>query len=207
MSLSYQAFVSFSPTTYGNVLSRDRIVEHKIRPLWPDMPRISGPAYPVQLAPGDNLMMHVAIHEAPRGAVLVVDACDSDFAVAGGNMCAVAQRRGIAAFVVDGVVRDLAELRDLRFPVFARGVMPIPGAKQFYSAPGTPVRCGGVLVESDDIVIADEEGIVVVREADADNVIQGASARATKEAGETLAEWETAHRDRTDRLMREAKAR
>ena len=74
-----------------------------VRPLWSPMPRVAGPAYPVRCPPGDNLMLHAAIYRAPPGAILVVEAGDVGFAVAGGNVCAVAQRRGIAAFVVERV--------------------------------------------------------------------------------------------------------
>ena len=68
----------------------------------------------MRCAPGDNLMLHAAVHRAPAGSVIVVQAGDCDLAVAGGNVCALAQRRGIAAFVVDGVIRDLAEVREAR---------------------------------------------------------------------------------------------
>ncbi len=133
-----------------------------IRPLWADMPRIAGLAYPVRCPPGDNLMLHVAIYRAPPGSVIVVEAGDVDYAVAGGNVCAVAQKNGIAGFVVDGVIRDLAEVRAMRFPVFARGVIPTPGAKKQLGVLDGPVRCGGVDVSPLDVVVADEEGIVVV---------------------------------------------
>ena len=74
-------------------------------------------------------MLHAAIYRAAPGSVIVVESGDVDHALAGGNVCAVAQRNGIAGFVVDGVIRDLAEIRAMRFPVFARGVIPIPGSK------------------------------------------------------------------------------
>ena len=69
----------------------------------------------MRCAPGDNLMLHAAIYRAPAGAVIVVQAGDTEYAVAGGNVCAVAQKRGIAGFVVDGVIRDLSEARTNRF--------------------------------------------------------------------------------------------
>jgi 4-hydroxy-4-methyl-2-oxoglutarate aldolase len=174
-----------------------------IRPLWPSMPRVAGPAFTVRCAPGDNLMLHAAIHRADRGSVIVVQAADLDYAVSGGNVCAVAQRRGIAAFVVDGVIRDLAEVRELRFPVFARGVIPIPGAKDVVAPLNEPVRCGGVQVAAGDIVVADEEGIVVVPSARSDQVLSDARARLAKEAGESLDDWEQAHRARIDGILGE----
>ena len=117
-------------------------------------------------------------------------------------MCAVAQRHGIVAFVVDGVIRDLAEVRQSRFPVFARGVIPIPGGKDAIGALDAPIRCGGVNVEPGDIVVADEEGIVVVPGPRRDAVLKAAEARAAKDAAETLDTWEAAHRARVDAILR-----
>ena len=200
--MDYTAFQQLSPTTLADVLSRDRVMDIGIRPLWSEMPRVAGPAYPVRCAPGDNLMLHAAIHRAPPGSIIVVQAGDVDYAVAGGNVCAVAQKRGIAAFVVDGVIRDLAEVRANRFPVFARGVSPIPGGKDVLDLINSPVTCGGVQVAPGDYVIADEEGIVVVPVAKLDAVLQAAQARAAKDAAETLEAWEAAHRARIDDILR-----
>jgi regulator of RNase E activity RraA len=194
-------FSQLSPTTLADVLTRDRVMDIGIRPLWPAMPRIAGPAYPVRCPPGDNLMLHAAIYRAPPGAVIVCEAGDVDYAVAGGNVCAVAQKRGIAGFVVDGVIRDVAETRGRGFAVFARGVIPIPGTKDAVGVLDGPVRCGGVTVEPGDIVVADEEGIVVVPAAQAARVLKAAEARAAKDAGETLEAWEAAHRSRIEAIL------
>ncbi len=122
--MDFAAFARLSPTTLADVLTRDRVMDPGIRPQWGPIPRLAGPAYPVRCAPGDNLMLHAAIHQAPAGTVIVVQAGDQDFAVAGGNVCAWAQQRGIAGFIVDGLIRDVGEVRELRFPVFSRGVIP-----------------------------------------------------------------------------------
>lgn len=198
----YAALRALSPTTFADVLSRDRIMDIGIRPLWPEMPRVAGPAYPVRCAPGDTLMLHAAIYRAAPGSVIVVEAGDTDYAVAGGNVCAVAHQRGIAAFVVDGVIRDLAEVRARRFPVFARGVIPIPGGKNEIGVLNGPVRCGGVHVAPGDIVVADEEGIAVVPARERDAVLSRAQARAAKDAAETLETWEAAHRARIEAMLR-----
>jgi regulator of RNase E activity RraA len=195
------AFRDLSPTTLADVLTRDRVMDMGIKPLWADMPRLVGPAYPVQCAPGDNLMLHAAIYRAPPGSVIVVKAGDVDYAVAGGNVCAVAQRRGVAGFVVDGAIRDIAEVRGRRFPVLARGVIPIPGGKDAVSALDRPVRCGGVQVVPGDIVVGDEEGVVVVARARADDVLRAARARAERDAAQTLDAWEAAHRARIDEIL------
>jgi regulator of RNase E activity RraA len=196
------AFAKLSPTTLADVLSRDRVMDIGIRPLWAAMPRIAGPAYPVRCPPGDNLMLHAAIYRAAPGAVIVVEAGDTDYAVAGGNVCKVAQKRGVAGFVVDGVIRDVAEARDNGFPVFARGVIPIPGAKDAVGVLNGPVRCGGVAVGPGDLVVADEEGIVVVPAARAEAVLHQAEARAARDAAQTLEAWEADHRARIEEILR-----
>lgn len=203
MDGTYQAFARLSPTTVADALTREQVVDGGIRPLWPGMPRVAGPAYPVRCPPGDNLMVHAAIYRAAPGAVIVVEAGDTAFAVAGGNVCRVAQKRGVAAFVVDGVIRDVAEAREHRFPVFARGVSPIPGAKDAVGVLNGPVRCGGVAVSPGDIVVADEEGIVVVPAARADAVLRTATTKAAREAGETLEAWEAAHRARIEDILKQ----
>jgi 4-hydroxy-4-methyl-2-oxoglutarate aldolase len=198
----YAAFLAISPTTFADTLTRDRVMDIGIRPLWQEMPRVAGPAYPVRCPAGDHLMLHAAIYRAPSGSVIVVQAGDIDYALAGGNVCAVAQKRGVAAFVVDGVIRDLAEARARRFPVFARGVIPIPGGKDKIGTLNEPVRCGGVEVASGDMVVADEEGIVVVPSLRLAEVLAAAQKRAEKDAEQSLDEWETAHRSRIEEILR-----
>lgn len=194
-------FRNVSPTTLADVLSRDRVMDIGIRPLWAPAPRIAGPAFTVRCLPGDNLMLHAAIHRAGPGSVIVVQAGDLDYAVAGGNVCAVAQRRGIAGFVIDGVIRDLAEVREMGFPVFARGVIPIPGTKAAVAPLNTRVRCGGVEVDAGDIVVADEEGVVVVPAARQDTVLRQAEAKQSAEAAEPIGAWEEAHRARIAKIL------
>lgn len=195
-------FQGLSPTSLADALSGDRVMNFEIRPLWRDMPRVAGPAYTVKCSPGDNLMLHAGIYRARPGSIIVVESGDLAYAAAGGNVCAVAQKRGIAAFVVDGVIRDLAEVRQRRFPVFARGVMPIPGGKEIVSELEAPVRCGGVLVSPGDIVVADEEGIVVVPFAKKEAVLKAARARAEKDAATTLEAWEAAHCAKIEEILR-----
>ena len=197
------AFGELSPTTLADAVSREQVMDIGIRPLWQPMPRLAGTAYTVRCAPGDNLMLHAAIYRAPPGSVIVVEAGDLDYAVSGGNVCAVAKRRGIAGFVVDGVIRDLAEVREDRFPVFARGVIPIPGGKQVAGTLNGTVRCGGVQVSAGDVVVADEEGIVVVPAAQQDTVLEAARVRAAKDAAQSLDEWEAQHRARIDTILRD----
>ncbi|MEU6259045.1 RraA family protein [Streptomyces sp. NPDC047043] len=196
-------FQAVPTTTLADLLGRGQVMDVGIRPLWGPGERVAGPAFTVRCPPGDNLMLHAAIHRAEPGSVVVVESGDLDWALAGGNVCAVAQRRGVAAFVLDGLIRDLAEVRELRFPVFARGVIPIPGAKSAAVPLGEPVTCGGVRIEAGDIVVADEEGVVAVPAARRAEVLTAARARLAKEAAESLDAWEVAHRARIDKILAE----
>ncbi|MFJ9867188.1 RraA family protein [Streptomyces sp. NPDC101165] len=196
-------FQDIPTTTLADLLGRDQVMDIGIRSLWAPVPRIAGPAFTVSCPPGDNLMLHAAIHRAEPGSVIVVESGDLDWALAGGNVCAVARRRGVAAFVADGLIRDLAEVRELGFPVFARGVIPIPGAKKAVRPLNEPVRCGGVRIEAGDVVVADEEGVVAVPAARRAEILQGARAKLAKEAAESLDDWEKAHRARIDALLAE----
>ncbi|GAA2481173.1 RraA family protein [Streptomyces longisporus] len=196
-------FRAVPTTALADLLGRGQVMDIGIRPLWGPHGRVAGPAFTVSCPPGDNLMLHAAIHRAEPGSVVVVESGDLDWALAGGNVCAVAQRRGVAAFVLDGLIRDLAEVRQARFPVFARGVIPIPGAKSVVRPLGEPVTCGGVRVEAGDIVVADEEGVVSVPAARGAEVLTAARAKLAKEAGESLDAWEAAHRARIDKILAE----
>ncbi|WP_328302479.1 RraA family protein [Streptomyces sp. NBC_00435] len=196
------AFTDVPPTTLADLLGREQVMDIGIRPQW-DSPRVAGPAYTVRCEPGDNLMLHAAIYRAGPGSVVVVESGDLDYALAGGNVCAVAQRRGIAAFVLDGLVRDLGEVREAGFPVFSRGVIPIPGGKKKLGTLGGAVRVGGVTVHPGDIVVADEEGIVVTPAARQEEVLREVRAKLAKEAGESLDAWEEQHRARIEKALGE----
>ncbi|WIM94046.1 RraA family protein [Actinoplanes oblitus] len=196
-------FQQIPPTTLADVLGRDQVMGIGIRPLWTPVPRVAGPAFTVRCVPGDNLMLHAAIYRAAPGSVIVVESGDLDYALAGGNVCAVAHRRGVAAFVLDGLIRDLGEVREDGFPVFARGVIPIPGTKSKLGSHNEPVTCGGVTVRPGDIVVADEEGVVVVPADRQASVLTAAQAKLAKESAETLDDWQEAHRARIEITLAE----
>lgn len=172
-----------------------------VLPLWPQIVRIAGPAYTVRCAPGDNLMLHAAIYRAAAGSVIVVQGGDLEYALAGGNVCAVAQKRGVRGFVLDGALRDVAEVRASGFPVFAKAVIPKPGAKEAIGSLNEPVTCGGVRVEPGDIVVGDEEGIVVVPLAERDAVLAAALRRQAGDAAQSLNDWEKDHRRRIEAAL------
>lgn len=195
-------YAAVSVCDYADALPRKQFMDYQIRCLWDGAPRIAGPAFTVKCEPGDHLMLHAAIYRANPGDIIVVEADDA-FAVAGGNVCAIAQRRGIKGFVVDGVIRDGAEVRDMQFPVYAHGVVPKPGAKKQLSPLNQPVTCGGVLVNPGDILIADEEGIAVIPKVEAEDAFAIAKKRADKDAGMTLDEWQAEHSEKVESILAE----
>lgn len=202
MTTPYTAFAALSPTAYADALDRSQFMDCGIHEMWSQTPRIAGPAYPVSCGAGDNLMLHAAIYRAPAGSIIVVQAGDLDYAVSGGNVCATAQQRGVVGFIVDGVIRDVAEVRGYGFPVFARGVMPIPGRKQ---GPGTlnqSVVCGGVQVHPGDIVVADEEGIAVIPAQQQDAVRTIAQRRQDRDVAQSLEDWQYNHQAKIDGILK-----
>ena len=90
-----------------------------IKSLLSPAPKLMGIAFTAKCENYSNTYLHDAIYSAPKGSVIVVEVDANNYAVAGGNVCAVAQQNGITGFVVDGVVRDLGEIRELGFPVLS----------------------------------------------------------------------------------------
>lgn len=134
-----------------------------IRSLYQPAGRLVGVALTVKAPPGDNMAIHGAIHRARRGDVLVIDwqgyleGCGS-----GAGSLVPAVDRGLAGLVVDGAWRDIGELRALGLPAYGRGVSPFSPSKVELGEINVPVCVGRVIVEPGDIVVADEEGAVVV---------------------------------------------
>jgi 4-hydroxy-4-methyl-2-oxoglutarate aldolase len=188
------AYAKLSPNELCDVLELSCVMRYEIHPLWPSVPRVAGPAFTIRTGKHDNLMFHAAIYLAEPGDVIVVEAGDDEMAVAGGNVCAIAQRRGVAALIVDGVIRDVVESREHRFPVFGRGVSPIPAKRVGDGGMNVQIRCGGVIVNPGDVVVADEEGIVVVPRARADDVLSKAQAKVAADSALSLDDWEKRHR-------------
>ncbi len=197
-----KGFQGLPTTAISDVIDLSCVMRYAIQPLWPDIARIAGPAFTVRTAHHDNLMLHAAIYRAEPGDVIVVEAGDDSMAVAGGNVCAIAQKRGVAGFIVDGVIRDIGESRANGFPLFARGRSPIPGGKAGPGEINHPIRCGGIVVHPGDIVVADDEGIVVVPLARAPEVLKKAQAKAEADAKLSLDAWEKNHRSKVDATLK-----
>lgn len=126
--------------------------------------RLIGPACTVKVYPGDNLMVHKALDVAKPGDVIVVDTSASPLnAVLGDLVSQKARHRGIAGFVVDGLIRDLERIQELGdFPVFARGATPIGPLHRGPGEINHPISAGGIVVNAGDLVMADMNGVVIV---------------------------------------------
>jgi RraA family protein len=158
-----QAFVPFATPDISDLLNRLYAVDPAINCLIGDHHRLCGSACTVKVFPGDNLMVHKSLDVARPGDVVVVDAGGSTMnAVLGDLVSMKAKHRGIAGFVVDGLVRDLPGIRELNFPIFARGVTSIGPLHRGPGEINFPICCGGVVVNPGDLVIADTAGIVIV---------------------------------------------
>jgi RraA family protein len=126
---------------------------------------ICGPACTVKIFPGDNLMVHKVLDVAKPGDIVVIDAGGSKSnAVVGDLISRKAKHRGIAAFVIDGLIRDLPDVRQVGLPVFARGETPIGPLHRGPGEINYPVSCGGIVVNPGDIIVGDSTGVVVVRQ-------------------------------------------
>jgi regulator of RNase E activity RraA len=173
----------------SDLMNRLYSMETAIRPqTHPDL-RVVGPALTVKVFPGDNLMVHKSLDIAQPGDVVVVDASSSALtAVLGDLVSTKARHRGIAGFIVDGLIRDLPAIRELGdFPVFSRGVTPIGPLHRGPGEIGHPIACGGIVVNPGDVVVGDLNGIVVVPRDIADDLLQRLTERTAAEADYTAA--------------------
>jgi RraA family protein len=134
---------------------------------------LCGPACTVKVFPGDNLMVHKALDVAEPGDIVVIDAGGSTMnAVLGDLISTKAKHRHIQGFIIDGLVRDLPEIIELNFPVFARGMTPIGPLHRGPGEINFPICCGGVVVNPGDVVVADAAGVVVVPQGIAQDLIE-----------------------------------
>lgn len=152
-----------------------------IRPVW-EGAFIAGPAYPLECSPGDNLALHLALERVPRGCVLVVGTGSFISGYWGEVLTVAAEAAGVIGLVIDGGVRDIAALRRRGFPVFARGISVKGTVKASLASLGEPFNFAGVQVAQGDLVVADEDGVIILPKANAARTLAEGQARADKEA-------------------------
>lgn len=200
------AFRECATTNIADVVTKMFTMATAIKPLYTPVRRVAGSAVTVRVPPGDNLMVHVVLSHLAPGDLVVVDARgDLEYALGGALVCAIAKSHGAQAFVLDGVYRDVGELRSLDFPVFGRGLQPRPPGKVGPGEINTVISCGGVPVHPGDIVVADEDGVVVVPRAYAEGVLEQARERGRKDAKRwsDIAAWDRDHQVVFEKRLRE----
>jgi RraA family protein len=142
--------------------------------------KLVGVAFTVKTAPGDNLMIHKALDLAAPGDVLLVDGGGAaNNALVGELMASYAQKRGIAGFVIDGAIRDVAWFRD--FPCYARSNIHRGPYKEGPGEINVPVSIGGLVIHPGDIVVGDEDGVVAIRPHEAAEVLEATRKKAKDE--------------------------
>ncbi|VWB11744.1 diguanylate cyclase [Burkholderia aenigmatica] len=156
-------------------------VDPAIRTLWPGA-SIAGPAYPLECSPGDNLSIHIAMEQVPRGSVLVVSTGGFVSGYWGEVLTVAAEAAGIVGLVIDGGVRDIAALTARRFPVFTRGICMRGTIKASAPSVGQPISFAGTPVTTGDLVVADDDGVLVIPAARVGETLAQGQARADKEA-------------------------
>ncbi len=135
--------------------------------------KLLGTAFTVKAPLGDNLMFHKSIDMAQPGDIIVVDGeGDMCHSLCGEIMFRYAMTRGIAGFLIDGCIRDAASLKELNFPVYARGVNPKGPYKNGPGEINVPVSIGGQAVLPGDIISGDSDGVVVIRPRDAEVMLK-----------------------------------
>src|SRR5436190_479230 len=177
-------FRGFETPDISDLMNRLYTMVSDIKNVTDDALRIFGPACTVKVFPGDNLMVHKSLDVAKPGDIVVVDASSSMMtAVLGDLVCTKAKYRGIAGFIVDGLIRDLpAILRLGDMPVFARAVTPIGPLHRGPGEVNYPISAGGIVVHPGDIIAADLNGVVVVPRENADDVLRRLRERSASEA-------------------------
>ena len=152
-----------------------------IRPVWAGA-SIAGPAYPLECSPGDNLSIHIAMEKAPRGSILVIATGGFIAGYWGEVLTVAAEAAGVAGLVIDGGVRDIAALTARRFAAFSRGVSMRGTIKASAPSVGQPISFTGTPVAAGDLVVADDDGVLVIPAAHVARTLANGQARADKEA-------------------------
>ena len=165
-----------------------------IKPL-SDHFKIVGRVLTVRLPDGENGAVLEAISKAERGDIIVIDAkSNTNRAVAGDFVMQLAKGVGVQGFVVDGVIRDAAAVREINFPVFAIGSTVAAGNKHGGGVVGEHVSIGGIPVETGDYIVGDIDGVIVIPKADVERIIIAAETKVEKDAAR---EFEALHNGET----------
>ncbi|CEP66124.1 Ribonuclease E inhibitor RraA/Dimethylmenaquinone methyltransferase [Moorella glycerini] len=184
MVLTPEEILQFLKLPTGNICDangKGGNMDPAIKPIDPKS-KMAGTAVTVRCQPGDNLTLHQAIYEAEPGSVLVIDVHAYTGAGPFGEIMAIAcLERGIAGVVIDGACRDANDIQELGLPLFCRAFNPGGTVKESLGTINEIIQCGGVVVKPGDIVVGDCDGVVVVPQERAREVLERAQAIAAKE--------------------------
>ena len=178
---------NYQAAILADVAGRRGTLNGRIAPLSPEM-KCAGPAFTIEVRPGDNLMIHTAMTMAKPGDVLVIDGKgDRTCALMGAIMINTCKQLKLGGVVIDAAIRDSLELRELGFPVFAVGANPNGPTKFVPGRINWPISCGGIAVAPGDLIVGDADGVVVIEREKAASLLDAAQKKVDDETARIAA--------------------